>query len=94
MKNIVIYLLFITGFVWGVSAKAMISPVRRNESGKPLLFNCNDIRLVKQEIDLYHHPVGIWIVTCTSQLRNLTPKIIKQEVGFPAGWDIIQFDDS
>ncbi|MBD3288999.1 YARHG domain-containing protein, partial [candidate division KSB1 bacterium] len=47
-----------------------------------------------QEIDLYHHPVGIWIVTCTSQLRNLTPKIIKQEVGFPAGWDIIQFDDS
>ncbi len=94
IKKIAIFVIVIGWFVAAIPVNAMLSPVLHNNSGNPLLVNCNDIRLVKQKIDLYHHPAGIWIVTCSSQLKNLFPKPVQQEVGFAAGIDINKFDES
>ena len=66
----------------------LISPVRRGENNKPYLTNCKEIRLIKQVINLYHHPLGIWEVSCTFEFQNLYPKKIVQEMAFNSGYDI------
>lgn len=93
-KKVVISLIVIGWLINGIQVNAMISPVQRNNAGNPVLMNCNEIQLVNQKIDLYYHPAGIWIVTCSSQLKNLFPKPFRQEVGFAAGIDINKFDNS
>jgi len=67
---------------------ALISPVRRNRYDRPILINSNDIQLLKQRIDLYHHPLGIWIVHCHNVLKNLYPREVTQEIAFNSGFDI------
>ena len=94
IKNLLFFLFVIGWSVGGVHVNAMITPVQRSNEGSPLLMNCSDVRLVKQKIDLYHHPAGIWIVSCSSQLKNLFPKPVQQEVGFASGVDVNKFDDS
>ncbi|MBN2010507.1 YARHG domain-containing protein [candidate division KSB1 bacterium] len=82
--------ILITGlilFFWS-SAFALIGPVKRNELNEPALTNCSQIKLVKQNIELYHHPLGIWLVTCTSLLKNQAPRVIDQEVACTSGFDI------
>ncbi len=74
------------------SAMAIIGPIRRNSDRLPLLMNCQNIQLVNQLIDLYHHPLGIWLVTCTSRFRNLMPQPADQEFACPAGFDINMVD--
>ncbi len=66
----------------------LISPIRRSRYEKPLLTNCNDIQLISLWVDLYHHPLGIWLVHCRGQFKNLYPKRIQQEMAFNSGFDI------
>jgi len=66
----------------------LISPVQRDENQNPALTNCEDIRLVSQKITLYHHPLGIWQITCCSDFVNLYPKPVSLEMGFNSGYDI------
>lgn len=66
---------------------ALVSPIRRNNFAKPLLSNCEDIKLVSQATDLYHHPLGIWVVNSRSVFQNLYASHVTIEVGFMSGFD-------
>ena len=87
-KTFVISLFILTSLLFYFNAYGVISPIRRNQNNEPLLTNCNEIHLIAQNIDLYHHPLGIWLVECTSKFQNLYPKKVNQEMGFSSGYDI------
>jgi hypothetical protein len=72
-------------------AFALICPVNRNNQNKPILFNCENIQLVKESVDLYHHPLGIWIYYYRCELKNLVDERIVQEVAFNSGYEIGNF---
>ena len=85
-KNIVLLIIFL--LILSNEATALVSPVRRNKFNKPLLTNCEEVKLISQKTDLYHHPLGIWIVKSRSILQNLYAKEISMEVGFISGFDV------
>ena len=69
-------------------AFALIGPIRILPSGSVLLVSCEDIKMVQQKIDLYHHPLGIWLVECDVVLQNIRSLGISRPVGFPSGFDM------
>ena len=84
-KTVLLFLIF--NLNW-LDTYGLISPIKRNPNNKPLLTNCEDIRLVSQQIELYHHPLGIWKIYCTCEFQNLYPKKVLQEMAFNSGYDI------
>jgi hypothetical protein len=67
---------------------ALIGPVRILPSGSVLLVSSEDIKMTREKIELYHHPLGIWLVECEVLLQNLRAQEMSVPVGFPAGFDI------
>jgi hypothetical protein len=75
-------------FIMSVNGYALIGPIRVLPSGNVLLVPSDEIKLSEEHIDLYHHPLGIWLVEYRALLKNLRPQEIMRPVGFPAGFDI------
>lgn len=69
-------------------AYSLIGPIRLLQNGNVLLVPCEEIKLVIEYIDLYHHPLGIWMVEYRALLQNMRSRAITQPVGFPAIFDI------
>ena len=53
-----------------------------------MLVSCDEINLKFEQIELYHHPIGIWLVDYEAILKNERTMSIKQSVGFPSGFDL------
>lgn len=70
------------------NAYCLIGPVRNLPSGNVLLVPSEEIRLSEEHIELYHHPLGIWLVEYRALLKNLYSQEINRTVGFPSGFDI------
>ncbi len=83
LKTFLIINLFISTAVYGIIAPIKISPDK-----SVLLLSCKEIKLCYEQIDLYHHPLGIWLVEYEAVLENVRAKPIKQQVSFPSGFDI------
>lgn len=66
----------------------LVGPVRTLPSGNVLLVPNDEIKLTEEHIDLYHHPLGIWLVEYRALLKNLRFQEIIQTVGFPSGFDV------
>jgi len=90
-SKLVYVFLALCGLIYG-DLYGLISPIKRDTKNQPSLTNCDDITLVSQKIDFYHHPLGIWYVNCTSKFQNLYPKRVIQEMAFNSGNDITIFD--
>lgn len=75
-------------FIMAVNGYALIGPIRVLPSGNVLLVPSDEIKLSEEYIDLYHHPLGIWLVEYRALLKNLRSQEIIRPVGFPAGFDI------
>ena len=67
---------------------AFVAPIRMNRNTNALLVPCEEIKLNEEHIDLYHHPLGIWLIACRALLEKTRPNEIVQNVGFPSGFDI------
>ncbi|MDZ7330990.1 MAG: YARHG domain-containing protein [candidate division KSB1 bacterium] len=76
------------GLLAPVQVFALIGPVRMLSSGSVLLVPNNEVKLSEQHIELYHHPLGIWLVDYRARFQNLTGKELALTVGFPAGFDV------
>ena len=83
-----IFILFLIISITPLNVYSLISPIRRDQNNNPLLTNCKNIQLLSQTINLYHHPLGIWLIRCTSKFKNLYPQKILQEMAFNSGYDI------
>ena len=92
-KNYKIVLVLLIINLSSINAYCLICPIRRDQNNSPLLTNCEEIRLVSQVINLYHHPLGIWIIRCISKFHNLYSKKILQEMAFNSGFDIKMIED-
>ncbi len=73
-------------------ADALIAPVKKNSDGTVLLVSNERISMSFEKLELYHHPLGIWIATYTATLTNNTVFPIKQTVAFPSGFDVRMID--
>lgn len=82
------FMLMITIFISVEVSYCLMGPVRILPSGSVLLVPCEEIKLVENYIDLYHHPLGIWLVEYRALLKNLRAQQMTRTVGFPAGFDI------
>ncbi len=70
------------------SAYSLVGPIRLSENGNVLFVSSEEIKLVTEDIELYHHPLGIWLVEYRAQLQNTQSREVAQMVGFPAGYDL------
>ncbi|MCD4666114.1 MAG: YARHG domain-containing protein [Bacteroidales bacterium] len=80
---IVIFFFLIITNVYGV-----IAPVKKVEKNSVILLSSEEIKLVFEQIDLYHHPLGIWLVEYQATLQNTRAQSVSQPVGFPSGFDV------
>ncbi len=87
LKRGLIGLVIVWLFTQG-QAYALLGPIRVLSSGQVLLVPNNDVKLSEEHIDLYHHPLGIWLVEYRGRFQNLTGRELVVPVGFPAGFDI------
>jgi hypothetical protein len=71
----------------------LVGPVRVLPSGNVLLVPNDEIKLSEQHFELYHHPLGIWLVEYRALLKNLRSYEITLPVGFPAGFDVRQIEN-
>ncbi len=83
-----LFLILITIFIFFNNGVALVGPIRVLPSGHVLLVSCDDIKLSEEHIELYHHPLGIWLVEYRVLLINLRSLDIEQPVGFPSGFDL------
>ena len=67
---------------------SLITPIRTSSDKTVILAPCDEIKLVYEQIDLYHHPLGIWLITYEATLENLRVQSVSQMVCFPSGFDI------
>jgi hypothetical protein len=70
------------------NAYSLVGPVRMLPSGNVLLVPCEDIKLTEEHLDLYHHPLGIWLVEYRVRLENIRSQEITRPVGFPSGFEM------
>ena len=83
------FLMFvIIQFMAHEKAYSVIGPVRLSDNGNIMLISSEEIKLVTEEIDFYHHPIGIWLVEYQALLKNTQSRDVNQSVGFPAGFDV------
>jgi len=87
-----LFMLTMIIFITFNSCFSLIGPVRVLPSGNVLLVPCEEIKLSESHIELYHHPLGIWLVEYRALLKNLRAHEIVRPVGFPAGFDIRFFE--
>ena len=86
------FLLTMIIFITVNSGFSLIGPVRVLPSGNVLLVPCEEIKLSQSHIELYHHPLGIWLVEYRALLTNLRAHQVKRPVGFPSGFDLRFFE--
>ena len=86
------FMLKMTIFITFNSGFSLIGPMRILPSGNVLLVPCEEIKLSENHIELYHHPLGIWVVEYRALLKNLRAQEIIRQVGFPSGFDIRFFE--
>ena len=67
---------------------AIIAPVRKNPDGYYTFVPTEDIKMVTEKIDLYHHPLGIWLVSYEAKLQNIRAFPISLTMSFPSGFDM------
>ncbi|MDZ7342616.1 MAG: YARHG domain-containing protein [candidate division KSB1 bacterium] len=70
------------------SAHSLVGPIRSSENGNVIFVSSEEIKLVTETLELYHHPLGIWLVEYQAQLHNMQSREVTQMVGFPAGNDL------
>jgi len=87
-----ILMLIIAVFITFNKGFCLIGPIRILPGGSVLLVPCEEIKLSENNIELYHHPLGIWLVEYRALLRNLRAQEILCPVGFPSGYDIRFFE--
>jgi hypothetical protein len=94
MKHVLrwFFTLVVTSFIAAENSYSLIGPVRILPSGNILLVPCDQIKLSENHIELYHHPLGIWLVEYRALLKNLYAQEIVRAVGFPAGFDMRLFE--
>ncbi len=83
--TIAVFTTFNSGF-------SLIGPIRLLPSGSVLLVPCDEIKLSENYIELYHHPLGIWLVEYRALLKNLRAHDVAKSVGFPSGFDVRFFE--
>ncbi len=69
-------------------ADALIGPIRPLKNRQVMFVSCEEIKMVNEEVDLYHHPLGIWMVEYRAVLKNMRDQALFHRVGFPAGFDV------
>jgi hypothetical protein len=74
-------------------AYSIIAPIRFTANHNVLLVSCDEINLKFERIELYHHPIGIWLVNYEAILKNDRSLPIKQMVGFPSGFEMREIDN-
>lgn len=79
-------------FITSNSSFSLIGPIRILPSGNVLLVPCEEIKLSESHIEIYHHPLGIWLVEYRALLKNLRAQEITRPVGFPSGYDVRLFE--
>lgn len=89
--------IYITLFLFLIFARhsltfAMIAPVKTNPNGTVLLISTSEITLSFEKLELYHHPLGIWLATYHATLVNNTAFPVQQKVAFPSGFDMRMVD--
>ncbi|MBC8183619.1 YARHG domain-containing protein [candidate division KSB1 bacterium] len=66
----------------------IIAPIRISTENNVMLVSSDEINLRFEQVELYHHPIGIWLVEYEAVLKNERILPIKQPVGFPSGFDV------
>jgi len=94
MKKISIHIIvsILFSLALQISGFAMIAPVEMNVNGTVVLVSSEEIALSFEKLELYHHPLGIWLATYYATLVNNTVHPIKQAVAFPGGFDVRMVD--
>ncbi|NOZ61278.1 MAG: YARHG domain-containing protein [Calditrichaeota bacterium] len=89
MKKITAYIIFwlAISFLLRGSAIALIAPVEMNGDSAVTLVSSDKISLSFEKLELYHHPLGIWLATYRATLLNNTAHPVTQTIAFPAGFD-------
>lgn len=83
-----IFIFVIIQIVMQEKAYPVIGPVRLSDNGNIMLISNEEIKLVTEEFEFYHHPLGIWLVEYQALLKNTQSRDVNQSVGFPAGFDV------
>ncbi|MFZ5515547.1 MAG: YARHG domain-containing protein [Candidatus Zhuqueibacterota bacterium] len=86
-RGLILVLLGIS-FFYPQPAVGLIGPVRPLSNRQVMFVACDEIKLVHQELELYHHPLGIWIAEYQAHFQNLQNHVIYHRVAFPAGFDV------
>lgn len=86
---ILIFIILLTNSI----AFSIIAPIRTTANNNVILVSCDDIILKNEQIELYHHPIGIWLVDYKAILKNNKTETLKQLVGFPSGFEVRMIDN-
>jgi len=82
LLSIVLVIVFAVPDVFGI-----IAPIRMSGNNKAMLIFSDEIILKFEQVELYFHPIGIWLVEYEAILKSDRSLPVKQTVGFPAGFD-------
>ena len=74
------------------SGFSQIGPLMQSENGDVYLVLNQEIKLTKEEVTLYHHPLGVWLAEFNFSFLNLRNEKKNLLVGFPSGFNIYEFD--
>ncbi len=66
----------------------IIAPIRISSDNKVMLVSNDEICLTFEQVELYHHPIGIWLVEYEAIFENVRSLPVKQTVGFPSGFEL------
>lgn len=86
-RNLAIILVMVSVFC-PQRAFGLVGPVRPLTNRQVMFVSCEEIKMVNQQLDLYHHPLGIWMVEYQAVLQNVRAHAMFHRVGFPAGFDV------
>lgn len=86
-RNFVL-IFFVVNLFFAPKATGLVGPIRPLTNRQVMFVTCEEIKLVSEELELYHHPLGIWIAEYQAVLQNVRDHAMFHRVGFPAGFDI------
>jgi len=70
------------------TVQGIIAPIRVSPDNSVMLLSSDEIKLKFEQVDLYFHPLGIWLIEYEAILENIRAMPIKQQVSFPSCFDI------
>ncbi len=87
-RRLVLFIPLLLLTIYLQNATGLIAPIRQTGNNKVQLCSCDEIKMESEIINFYHHPLGIWLVTYETTLRNITANSQSLQVGFPSGSDV------